>query len=395
MSHIFISYSKKNKEYTDKLVDFLEKAGFDVWYDGRIDYGTSWERVIFKAIDDCAVFLVVMSPESYDSDWVRKEYLYADKRKKKQFPILLEGEEFPFYVDNQYTDVRGGKLPPNDFVTRLGRAIKPQNQAGKNITPSEMIDTQLPTPIKPKSSSSKVLAVLPEPFEWIEIPAGKVTIKGHGEFDVPNFQIAKYPITVAQYQIFMNDKGYDIEKYWTEWGWEWRQQNKINMPQYWGDKFYQRFFNSNYPIVGVSWYESVAFCCWLSEKADENILLPTEQQWQRAAQGDSNWVYPWGNQSDVSRCNSSAKSNSRNTTPVMQYPSGKSPYGVMDMVGNVWEWTLTEYNKVKEINPTDPIGPVKKGGSWGGQDILSVDYRDNSSPFDRNTFIGFRIVRLS
>ena len=111
--------------------NFLEKAGFNVWYDGRIDYGTSWEQVIFKAIDDCAAFIVVMTPQSWESDWVLRECQYADKRKKPQFPLLLDDEEFPFYVDNQYADVRGGKLPLKDFVTRLSQVIEPQTQSGK------------------------------------------------------------------------------------------------------------------------------------------------------------------------------------------------------------------------------------------------------------------------
>lgn len=382
MSHIFISYSKRNKDYTDKLVNFLEKAGFNVWYDGRIDYGTRWERVIFKAIDDCAVFLVVMSPDSYESDWVRREYLYADKRKKPQFPILLAGEEFPFYIDNQYTDVRGGKLPPTDFVTRLSQVITPQTQSGKNVTPPEMT--------KPAKPSFK----LPDPFEWIDIPAGKVTIDER-EFDVPKFSIAKYPITVAQYQVFMQDKGYDVESYWTTAGWEWRQREKITQPRYWGEKGYEHFFKSDHPIIGVSWYESIAFCRWLSEKTGENILLPTEQEWQRAAQGDTGWAYPWGNQWDDQRCNNSVKSKSAGTTPVTQYLNGASPYGVLDMSGNVWEWTLTAYESagIGDINSTDVR--VLRGGSWGNldEDDLRVDYRFRNVPFNWNYSFGYRPTR--
>lgn len=385
MSHIFISYSKKNKDYTDKLVNFLEKVGFNVWYDGRIDYGIRWERVIFKAIDDCAVFLVVMTPESYDSDWVRKEYLYADKRKKPQFPILLAGEEFPFYVDHQYTDVRGGKLPPKDFVTRLSQAIKPQTQSGKNITPPEMITSQ---PEKPRFK-------LPNPFEWVEVPAGKVTIAKYGEFDVPTFSLAKYPITVAQYQVFMNDKGYEIEKYWTAPGWAWRQQEKITQPRFWGEKGYEHFFKPNHPIIGVSWYEAIAFCRWLSEKTGETILLPTEQEWQRAAQGDTGWAYPWGNQWDDKRSNSRVKSQSYGTTPVTQYPTGASPYGIVDMSGNVWEWTLSEYESasIGDINSTDVR--VLRGGSWGYnfEDFLRVGFRLRLNPDIGSSYFGFRPAR--
>lgn len=379
MSHIFISYSKKNKDYTDKLVAYLENAGFNVWYDGRIDYGTSWERVIFKAIDDCAVFLVVMSPESYDSDWVRKEYLYADKRKKPQFPILLDGEEFPFYVDNQYTDVRGAILPPQSFLTRLESVLTPQKDSGKNVALKE---TAKPTTFK-----------LPEPFEWVQIPAGKVN--RYGTFDVPTFAIAKYPVTVAQYTLFIEDKGYAVREFWTQAGWEWKQKEKITLPRYWGEDKYEHFFKPLHPIIGVSWYESMAFCAWLSEKSGDKITLPTEQQWQRAAQGDDGRTYPWGNDFDVERCNNSVKAKSIGTTPVTQYPNGASPYGVLDMSGNVWEWMLNEFGIINIDNINIPETHVTQGGSWFDSHELS--FRANvgswNDPIPGGNRLGFRLAR--
>lgn len=403
MSHIFISYSKKNKIYTDELVNFLEKAGFNVWYDGRIDYGTSWQREIFEAIQNCAAFIVVMSPESYESDWVEREYLYADKLKKPQFPLLLAGEEFPFYVSNQFTDVRGGKLPPDNFLNRLEQYLKRQNRSGENLAPPKMTTSE---PLLPQLSSS--IAILPGPFEWIEIPAGKVNISGHGEFSVPKFSIAKYPITNAQFAVFIEDGGYKNRAWWTEAGWDvlekgyewdsksrsWKATGKAwTTPRYWSDK---KWNGTEYPVVGMSWYEAIAFCRWLSKKTGENILLPTEQEWQRAAQGDTSWAYPWGNEFDATRCNSSVESASDGTSPVTQYQYGASPYGVLNMSGNIWEWCLMDYASasIGDINSTEVR--VLRGGSWWSNSVddlcVSSRFRSYSNGWGNGS--GFRCARF-
>ena len=136
MSHVFISYSKKNRDYARKLADHLLSLGFDVWIDDRIDYGDMWERTIFKAIEDCAVFLVIMTPESYASNWVLREINYADRRKKPQFPLLLAGEEFPRYTITQYANVTDGNLPREDFYKRLTQVVHPKPDVGIIVTPS-------------------------------------------------------------------------------------------------------------------------------------------------------------------------------------------------------------------------------------------------------------------
>lgn len=134
MAHVFISYSKKNRGYARKLADSLLARGFDVWMDDRIDYGRNWERVIFQAIEQCAAFVVIMTPEAYSSDWVLRECQYADKRRKPTFPILLEGEEFPRYGPTQYADVRDGSLPPEEFYEHITEVVPPKVANGKLVT---------------------------------------------------------------------------------------------------------------------------------------------------------------------------------------------------------------------------------------------------------------------
>ncbi len=133
MAHIFISYAHTDHEYARKLADYLLAHGFDVWIDDRIDFGTRWVRSIFEALDSCAAFIVVMTPRSNDSEFVEKEYLRAADQKKPTFPLLLEGGAFPYFVGIQYHDVRGGKLPGDDFLERLAKFVPPANASGHDV----------------------------------------------------------------------------------------------------------------------------------------------------------------------------------------------------------------------------------------------------------------------
>ena len=124
-------------------------------------------------------------------------------------------------------------------------------------------------------------------------------------------------------------------------------------------------------VVGVSWYEAMAYAKWLSQKNKENYSLPTEAQWEKAARGPDGFTYPWGNEFGKNMCNSSECGLGR-TSPVGIFHGDESPYGCMDMVGNVWEWCTDwfsgEYYKKSPVeNPQGPsVGSsrVFRGGSW-------------------------------
>ncbi len=256
---------------------------------------------------------------------------------------------------------------------------------------------------------SKVYNILPAPFDWIDIPAGKVTLEAGGyvpeggqTFNVPAFSIAKYPITHAQYAKFIEAGGYRERQWWTDAGWEarekgWEWVNNAwkatgeawTQPRYWHDA---RWNGAEYPVVGVSWYEAVAFCTWLSAASGEKVALPTEQQWQRAAQGDDGRAYPWGSRWESGRCNT-IEAGIGKTTPVRQYEGiGDSPFGVVDVVGNVWEWCLTEYGSGNTgINGTERR--VLRGGSFGSLQLsAAASYRNDLYPHYDNYYFGVRVV---
>lgn len=237
---------------------------------------------------------------------------------------------------------------------------------------------------------------LPAPFAWIDIP-GK------------SYRIAKYPTTNAQFAPFVEAGGYDQRQWWTDAGWDvklkgWTWDWNLNAPAATNEAWTApRFWNDpawngvDYPVVGVSWYEAVAYCRWLSHQTGESIMLPTEEQWQYAAQGDDGRLYPWGNEWDCKRCNNSVKPcQSSGTTPVRQYEGqNDSPFGVVDMSGNVWEWCLTDFqNKTNDLD-SPAESRVIRGGGWFH--FTNADCRTNfryyDVPFGWYNFRGFRITR--
>ena len=406
MSHVFISYNKKhNREYARKLADKLLEHGFDVWIDDKIDYGDDWWPVITKAIRDCKAFVPIMTPESDVSEWVRREVHLANQLPRPIFPILLAGnlidcDFWTMFLGKQHADVRTGDLPKEDFYTRLEREAPRKATRGIEVNaPVTPPPTLRPAGILPDDLFYTMM-MFPPPFEWIEIPGGEVILedassrdgtKG-GVYNIPSFIISKYPITNAQFQVFVNhDNGYrkilaggifqDVARAWRE------ENPKPGETALSGEDL---------PRTNVIWYEAVAYCRWLSATnvGKVQFTLPTEQQWQRAAIGDTGWLYPWGDKFDTSKCNT-ADNNIGRPTPVTQYPQGASPSGVMDMSGNVSEWCLTIWGD-DSVTLSGDNQRCLRGGNWGfrsiGTDCARASYREHYILTDKLNFIGFRIV---
>ena len=166
---------------------------------------------------------------------------------------------------------------------------------------------------------------------------------------LPDYWIGKTPVTNAQFRPFVEGNGYRDERYWTKIGWQWCQEAKIIKPEYWDDK---KWNGDAYPVVGVSWFEAVAYCRWLSLQTSHEFRLPSEAEWEKAARGTDGRIYPWGNTWDAECCNSAKGFFSTlqqyiisQTSPVNQYPGGASVYGVLDMAGNASEWITTKWLK--------------------------------------------------
>jgi len=147
MSHIFISYSKKNSDYAYALADFLQAQGFNIWIDHiGIEYGVGWWDAIVEGLDICAAFIVVMTPESKASDWVQREVFIALQEKKPIFPLLLNGDNWKVFVLTQYADVRDGSMPDGDLLKRLSHYVTPRGKGANksNLTPEKQASSPPP-----------------------------------------------------------------------------------------------------------------------------------------------------------------------------------------------------------------------------------------------------------
>jgi serine/threonine-protein kinase len=157
----------------------------------------------------------------------------------------------------------------------------------------------------------------------------------------------------------------------------------------------------DHPVTDVSWEDANAYCNWLSKKKGLNFKLPTEAQWEKAARGTDGRKYPWGkNEPDETLANFGWKFDK--TSPVGSYPNGASPYGLLDMAGNVWEWCSDWYgddyykNSPKD-NPTGPkIGTsrVVRGGCWvSDAGSLRCAGRSGGGPSYRSLVADFRLCQ--
>ena len=189
------------------------------------------------------------------------------------------------------------------------------------------------------------------------------------------YMIDIYPVTNSQFRKFIEAGGYKNPEHWSAEGKEWLKDLKDTAPAYWDD---EKWNQPEHPVVGVNFYEAEAYAKWSGKR------LSTEKEWERAARGTDGREYPWGNEFDPERCNTS-ESKTKRTTPVTQYPNGVSLAGCYDMAGNVWEWCWREGSKSLK---------VLRGGSWNNDryGALCSD-RFRFHPDDRYFNFGFRCVR--
>ena len=216
------------------------------------------------------------------------------------------------------------------------------------------------------------------------------------EVELSEYSIGKYLVTNREYQIFVKESGYKA-------------------PQGWDDSQYPSE-KSDHPVVNVSWNDAQEYCKWLSGKANKVYRLPTEAEWEKAARwqidpgsGDRPWeetealVFPWGNIFDPQKANT-AESKIGDTTPVGQFsPQGDSPYGCVDMAGNVWEWCADwfkeEEYKNRKVGVKNPQGPkdgqsrVLRGGSFDNARLnVRCANRLRLDPDNIGSDGGFRVV---
>ena len=237
----------------------------------------------------------------------------------------------------------------------------------------------LPVEATPTTPPSAVEAAM------IAIPAGEFTMGSENKIERPPhtvfvdaFEIDQFEVTNQEFEKFVAETGYvtDAEKA-GDTSWRYYATNK-----------------PNYPVVKITWNDARAFC----ERAGKR--LPTEAEWEKAARGTDARSYPWGNQWDAARANAKEAGN-RGTTAVGSFPAGASPYGVLDMAGNVSEWTSDWFQPYPGYPGGDSEAQyfgekyrVIRGGGWfSDQNLVRTSERSASSTILANDDVGFRCAR--
>jgi formylglycine-generating enzyme required for sulfatase activity len=272
---------------------------------------------------------------------------------------------------------------------------------------------------------------------WCEVPAGLFLMGSDKARDpdaydaespqheqpIPDaYRISQYPITNAQFAAFAGAGGYAELIYWREakevgvWSNDQVKAWNDDEPRAAPYDFGVPFNLPNHPVVGVTWYEAVAFCRWLTERLreageigpEQGVTLPTEAQWEKAARGEDGRIFPWGDEFDAAKCNM-GETGIGTTSTVGMFPTGASPYGVQDLSGNVWEWTQSlwgeEWDKAAFKYPYDPkdgredidapagVRRVVRGGSFSFiRYFARCAGRYRFNPDFRYRFFGFRLV---
>lgn len=303
MPRIFISYRRADSigitgRIYDRMVAAFGKE--NVFQDVEdIPFGVDFRKFLREQVAACDVVLVVIGRQwvtvqdeqgrrrlDNPADFVRIEVENALSQDKVVIPVLVdnamppqEAELPPTIQELCYRNAAWVRHNP-DFdrdVNKLIGAIQRLDTDIAVLTPQPPLQkirdeqqarVEVVSPIEvkpaPKLAPPDVTKILPPPFEWCEIPAGKVTLQAGGyvptggqTFEVDRFWMAKYPVTNAQYARFIEAGGYREKRWWSDAGWQQIEKGQWTEPRYWTD---EKWNELEQPVVGISWYEAIAFC---------------------------------------------------------------------------------------------------------------------------------------
>ncbi|WND33550.1 ergothioneine biosynthesis protein EgtB [Streptomyces sp. BB1-1-1] len=228
--------------------------------------------------------------------------------------------------------------------------------------------------------------------------------------EVAPFFLDTTPVTNGAYRAFIDDGGYDDPRWWAPEGWDHIRRHSVTAPLYWrrdGGQWLRRRFGvtevvpSDEPVVHVCWYEADAYARWAGRR------LPTEAEWEKAARydpaGDRSARYPWG-EADPGPEHANLGQRHLRPAPAGSYPAGESPLGIRQLIGDVWEWTSSDFAPYpgfrafpyKEYSEVffGPDHKVLRGGSFAVDAVACRGtFRNWDYPIRRQIFSGFRTAR--
>jgi formylglycine-generating enzyme required for sulfatase activity len=311
--------------------------------------GQNFSSVLDEATATCNVMLVVMGPQwagitdahgnkrLFDpGDFTRIEVETGLNHKEiLVIPVLVMNAMMPAAQD----------IPESLRDLLFRNAISVRNDP--DFTPDML---RLVQGINRSLGAAPITVQYFEP-ETIHIPAGifcmgndaGAGIASHEtpkhEINLPEYRIGKYPVTNAQYEEFIRETHRSVA---AEMRWDGQK-----VPDGAG----------KIPVVGVTWYDAMAYCEWLSKKTGRKYTLPNEAQWEKACRGKSQYLYPWGDVFDPTRCNHGRPT----LSAVDAYPE-QSEYGCHDLVGNIRQWTVTLWGEKRIVPDSKYMYPWKDDG---------------------------------
>ncbi|BCN47964.1 hypothetical protein RE9416_12650 [Prescottella equi] len=228
---------------------------------------------------------------------------------------------------------------------------------------------------------------------------------------VPEFAIDTVPVSNAEYAEFIDDGGYRRRELWSERGWQHNRESGLEAPQFWtGDgsgRWWRHRFGvlepvpADEPVMHVCWFEADAYARWAGKR------LPTESEWEKAARwhpaSGRSRRFPWGDE-EPDRARANLGQRHLAPAPVGSYPAGRSPLGVLQLIGDVWEWTSSRFTgypgftafPYREYSEVFFGGDyrVLRGGSFGTDPVACRGtFRNWDHPIRRQIFAGFRCAR--
>ncbi|MDP9101045.1 MAG: ergothioneine biosynthesis protein EgtB [Actinomycetota bacterium] len=223
---------------------------------------------------------------------------------------------------------------------------------------------------------------------------------------VASFELARLPVSNAQWRAFVDDGGYAQPRWWSDRGWKHRVEAGLERPLHWRPDGSRRRFGQvepippDEPVQHVSFFEAEAYAAWAGGR------LPTEWEWEKACAWDPDRAvrrrWPWGDEApDGARANLGGAA--LRPAPLGAYPAGASAYGVEQLIGDVWEWTSSDFTPWPGFRPmlyatySEPFfgGDYKvlRGGSWAvGTTAIRPSFRNWDHPYRRQIFAGVRVA---
>jgi formylglycine-generating enzyme required for sulfatase activity len=394
---VFLCHSSNDKPTVRELYQKLcNESWLKPWLDEEELYpGQDWNLEIEKAVESADAILVFLSKNSITKEgYVQREIRialdYADYKPEGTLfiiPVRLEECTPPKrLVRWQYADYFEGQR--GRAFERLLISLKRRAET-LGLGFEESVQSGMPT--LDKIRKNKI--TFSSGMEFVYVSAGGFLMGSKDDnklaadderpqhiVDIPyDYWVARYPITNEQYNLFVEASRREHPIF----GWEYKK---------------------DHPVVYIGWKDAIEYVRWMNNFLRKEIpsglvsRLPTEKEWEKASRGVDGREYPWGNEFDKNKCNSS-ESNRADMTPVWFHsPHGDSPYGCSDMVGNVWEWTCSEYKKYsREIdvladNKTLKLSVVRGGSFMNTTNFLRCAARDAIDTKLINDIIGFRVV---